>query len=222
MPWQRHDYKRIYKTVDFKIYKQNMEDNIELKLIGITYNQIESGVYALILEDPVMKRRLAIVIGYPEAQSIECKLQNVRTPRPLAHDLLANLLNTLSARLIRVDIHRLPSGPYAGKLIIENIMGERFEVDSRSSDAIALAIRVGAPIYTNKELLEKEGYIPQKVSTKQNAPAKKEKEQDPYKNYTDAQLEKLISDYVAEENYEAAAEIKRELQRRLNSDTNND
>lgn len=196
-----------------------MEDSIELKLVGITYNQIESGVYALILEDPVMKRRLAIVIGYPEAQSIECKLQNVRTPRPLAHDLLANIINALSAKLIRVDIHRLPTGPYAGKLTIENIMGERFEIDARSSDAIALAIRVGAPIFTNKKLLEKEGYIPQ--NNKKNK-SKEEKKQniDPYKNYSMEQLEMMIADYVADENYEAAAEIKKELLKRKNSDKN--
>lgn len=194
-----------------------MDDHIELKLIGITYNQIESGVYALILEDPVMKRRLAIVIGYPEAQSIECKLQNVRTPRPLAHDLLANLLKTLNAKLLRVDIHRLPAGPYAGTLTVENMMGERFEVDARSSDAIALAIRVGAPIFTNKELLEKEGYIPQKQSKDSQGTKMKKSTPDPYIKYSDAQLEKMISDFVTEENYEAAAEIKRELQRRLNA-----
>ena len=196
-----------------------MEDSIELKLVGITYNQIESGVYALILEDPVMKRRLAIVIGYPEAQSIECKLQNVRTPRPLAHDLLANVINALSAKLIRVDIHRLPTGPYAGKLTIENIMGERFEIDARSSDAIALAIRVGAPIFTNKKLLEKEGYIPQ--NNKKNKSKEEEKQNiDPYKNYSMEQLEMMIADYVADENYEAAAEIKKELLKRKNSDKN--
>lgn len=192
-----------------------MENNIELKLIGITYNQIESGVYALILEDPVMGRRLAIVIGYPEAQSIECKLQNVRTPRPLAHDLLANLLKALKARLIRVDIHKLASGPYAGKLTVEDASGETFVIDSRSSDAIALAIRVGAPIFTSRKLLEKEGYIPKKQNSgKVNIRVNKIRENQ-YSNYTNAQLEKLIADFVAEEKYEAAAEVKKELARRL-------
>lgn len=196
-----------------------MEDSVELKLIGITYNQIESGVYALLLEDPVMGRRLAIVIGYPEAQSIECKLQNVKTPRPLAHDLLANLLETLGARLLRVDIHRLKSGPYAGKLTIENAIGERFIVDSRSSDAIALAIRVGAPIFTNRALLEKEGYIPSNAKKKDKPSVKVEANTgNKYENLSIPQLESLISEYVLAENYEAAAEVKKELMKRLNSE----
>lgn len=194
-----------------------MEQYIELKLIGITYNQIESGVYALILEDPVLKRRLAIVIGYPEAQSIECKLQNVRTPRPLTHDLLAEIITRLGANLTRVDIHRLPSGPYAGKLTISNVFGETLEIDARSSDAIALAIRVGAPIYTTRALLEKEGYSP--AGNKKHGNNKKASKEEPnYRaNYSEAELRAMLAKCVQEENYEEAAEIKKELERRADS-----
>lgn len=197
-----------------------MEDNIQLRLLGITYNQIESGVYALILEDPVEGRRLPIVIGYPEAQSIECHLQNVRTPRPLTHDLLANLLQSLGARLVRVDIHRLVSGPYAGKLTIEDQYGERRELDSRSSDAIALAIRVGAPIYASRTLMKTKGYIPQNSQPSSSAgaisPAPAEHSSN-WESYTDGQLQEMILKYVSEENYEMAAEVKQELERRKNS-----
>ena len=198
-----------------------MDNNIELKLIGITYNQIESGVYALILEDPMMGRRLALVIGYPEAQSIECKLQNVKTPRPLSHDLMADILNVLKVKVLRVDIHKLPTGPYAGKLTIENMMGEQFTIESRSSDAIALALRVKAPIFTNKELLEKEGYIPNKDNRRVGI-RQVTHDMNPYKDYSTVQLENMITDFVAEENYEAAAEIKRELSRRLEADNDFD
>lgn len=194
-----------------------MKEVIELRLIGITYNQIENGVYALILEAVDDGRRLAIVIGYPEAQSIECHLQRVSTPRPLAHDLLASILRNLEARLLRVDIHRLPTGPYAGKLTIENSYGEIREIDARSSDAIALAIRVGAPIYTTKELLDQKGYNPQNEKNKKssrNAPAAGD---NAWKKYTDSQLLELIEKYVSEENYEAAAEIKIELEKRKNN-----
>lgn len=192
-----------------------MEQNIELKLIGITYNQIESGVYALVLEDPIMKRRLAIVIGYPEAQSIECKLQNVRTPRPLTHDLLAQIIDRLGAKLKRVDIHRLPSGPYAGKLTLTTLFGETMEIDARSSDAIALAIRVGAPIYTSKTLLEKEGYSPTGIRNKNDLKKNdSEKEKNHRMNYTEAELRGMLAKCVQEENYEEAAEIKKELERR--------
>lgn len=196
-----------------------MDNNIQLKLIGITFNQIESGVYALILEDIVYSRRLAIVIGYPEAQSIECHLQKVRTPRPLTHDLLANLLKQLNVKLLRVDIHRLVSGPFAGKLTLETESGEIIELDARSSDAIALAIRVNAPIFTNKELLEKDGYTP----SSQEKKSSEEKQRKVIgvhnnQNYTLEKLHEMLNKYVEEENYEAAAEIKNEIERRKNQD----
>ena len=193
-----------------------MDENVELKLIGITYNQIESGVYALILEDVLMKRRLAIVIGYPEAQSIECKLQNVKTPRPLAHDLLASLLQELGAELLRVDIQKLSTGPYAGKLTVQDSLGQIKVIDARSSDAIALAIRVGAPIFTSRKLLEKEGYTPKvkKETNKRRETTASSTPGNSYSKYDMQKLHEMLQTYVAEENYEAAAEIKKEIELR--------
>lgn len=193
-----------------------MEENIQLKLIGITYNQIESGVYALILEDIEVGRRLAIVIGYPEAQSIECKLQNVKTPRPLTHDLLACMLDALGGKLLRVDIHRMPTGPYAGKLTVRTVFGETCQIDARSSDAIALAIRVGAPIFTTRELLEKEGYVPGKgaKTAKKTAPSSASPSKGSMKKLSLEELEAKLSKAVLEENYEEAARIKQEIDSR--------
>ena len=200
-----------------------MDDSVKLNLIGITYNQIESGVYALIMEDPIMKRRLAIVIGYPEAQSIECRLQNVKTPRPLTHDLLASLLETLEAKLVRVDIHRLSTGPYAGILTIETINGERHYVDARSSDAVALAIRVNAPIYASKKLLEKEGYTPREHK-KVTKPVDPEAtvamvKKDEYSKYSLKQLQELLVKLVNEEKYEEAARVKKVIDSRTSEET---
>lgn len=207
-----------------------MEDSVRLNLIGITYNQIENGVYALIMEEPVSKRRLAIVIGYPEAQSIECKLQNVKTPRPLTHDLLASMLEVLNVKLVRVDIHKLTSGPYAGILSLENTNGEILFLDARSSDAVALAIRVNAPIYAPKSLIEKEGFSPRVAKKVQNEDVTKEQtlqsnigiKQDvspelKYRNYSLKQLESTLVKLVNEENYEEAAKVKSEIDRRQNS-----
>lgn len=190
-----------------------MEENIELRLLGITYNQIESGVYALILESTEDRQRLAIVIGYPEAQSIECQLQKVRTPRPLSHDLLVSMLNALGASLLRVDIHRLPTGPYAGKLTIMDAKGDIIYLDARSSDAIAVAIRVGAPIFTSRKLLKEKGYLPQGTKTDQSA-AKPVAIDSEWSKYSDAQLHDMLAQFVSEENYEKAAEVKAELERR--------
>lgn len=197
-----------------------MDDRIELRLVGITYNQIESGVYALILEDVKEGRRLAIVIGYPEAQSIECHLQHVKTPRPLSHDLMVSLLNALDGILLRVDIHKLPSGPYAGSLTLLRENGDIYVIDARSSDAIALAIRVGAPIFTTRELLEEKGYSPQKAKNTSpkitnNTTAEKKSR---LSSLSDTELHELLEKYVSEEKYEEAAEVKLEIEKRkLNS-----
>lgn len=199
-----------------------MEERIELKLVGITYNQIESGVYALILENSQLKRRLAIVIGYPEAQSIECKLQNVRTPRPLTHDLLANVISQLGGELLCVDIHRLPTGPYAGRLTLTSLMGDRY-IDARSSDAIALAIRVGAPIFTTRGLLEKEGY-PTDAAGKEKGSSQKinaEKSRSLALMSLEA-LKDMLSRLVLEENYEEAARVKAEIERREKKESQED
>lgn len=191
-----------------------MDESVQLKLIGITYNQIESGVYALILEDTVLKRRLAIVIGYPEAQSIECRLQNVKTPRPLTHDLTTTLIKELGSTLLRVDIHRLPSGPYAGTLTLLTKNGEKLWIDARSSDAIALAIRVGAPIFTSRELLEKEGFTPKTNLGKETIVQKLKIKK--YSKYSLDELQNLLNDLVAKENYEEAAKVKEEIDQRYN------
>ncbi len=131
----------------------------QLKLIGITYNQIESGVYALILEEVGGKRRIPIVIGYPEAQAIECKLQEIRTPRPLTHDLMKGMMESFGLILSCVDIYKLPSGVFAANLVMEGPDGELHKIDSRSSDAVALAIRCDAPIYTTADVLEESGFL---------------------------------------------------------------
>ena len=134
-------------------------DKIRLKLIGITYNQIESGVYAVILQQAGGTRRIPIIIGYSEAQAIECKLQEVRTPRPLTHDLMASILSEFGITLREIVIYRLDSGVFAAELVLSD--GSRTHiVDSRSSDAIALAIRVGAPIYTTPKVLSEAGFEP--------------------------------------------------------------
>lgn len=143
-----------------------MKKRHRLKLIGITYNQIESGVYAVILEEVDGDRRIPIVIGYAEAQAIECKLQEVKTPRPLTHDLIKSILDNFDLKLHAVEIYKLPSGVFAADLLIENPEGELKRIDSRSSDALALAIRTGSPIYTTSEVLEESGFRPRDLKGK--------------------------------------------------------
>ncbi len=134
-----------------------MEKRYRLELVGITYNQIESGVYALILQQTGATRRIPIIIGFPEAQAIECKLQEVATPRPLTHDTMVTTLASFGISLMEVNIYKLPNGVFAADLVFSDGKTERV-IDSRSSDAVALAIRVGAPIYTTESVLREAGF----------------------------------------------------------------
>jgi hypothetical protein len=200
-------------------------DKVRLKLIGITYNQIESGVYALILQQYDGTRRIPIIIGYPEAQAIECKLQDVVTPRPLTHDLMVNAFDAFGIRLEEINIRKLQSGIFAATLMLRHSNGELKEVDARSSDAIALAIRVDAPIYTTPEVLEESGFEP---DDRQRRPitalrvSPKEKPEPKQAKPAGKSIEEMDSDELLEamkaaaeeENYEEAARIKAEIFRR--------
>lgn len=130
-----------------------------LELVGITYNQIESGVYAVVLKQAGGTRRIPIIIGFPEAQAIECKLQEVVTPRPLTHDLMVNVMSSFGISLQEVNIYKTKTGVFCAELLLSDGVDTHI-IDSRSSDAIALAIRVGAPIYTTPEVLEEAGFEP--------------------------------------------------------------
>lgn len=132
-------------------------EKIKLELVGITYNQIESGVYAVVLQETGTTRRIPIIIGFPEAQAIECKLQEVITPRPLTHDLMVNMLSSFGIFLQEVNIYKMENGVFGAELILSDGINTH-TIDSRSSDAIALAIRVGAPIYTTAAVLAESGF----------------------------------------------------------------
>lgn len=214
----------------------NDSDERLLKLVGITYNQIESGVYALILEEVDGNRRIPIVIGYPEAQAIECKLQEVVTPRPLTHDLISMMLISLGAKLEKVVIRRLPTGVFAAYLHLVDRDGIPVRIDARSSDAIAIAIRINAPIYTSREVIDEAGFSPDEVKKRapRVAPRRKTAEEvlsaadamgkashntpDDFQSMTDAELQAKLEQFVAEENYEMANEIKKIIDNRTNNE----
>lgn len=201
-----------------------MENKIKLQLIGITYNQIESGVYAVILQQENSSRRIPIIIGYPEAQSIECKLQEVVTPRPLTHDMMANLISAFGISLQEVIIRKLENGVFAADMILSD--GTRtLTIDSRSSDAIAIAIRVGAPIYTTEDVIREAGFEPSSPRT--GAAPKRTRSYDTQQKQSSAsafaepdelksteQLEREMQKAAEEEDYEKAARLKEEIDRR--------
>jgi len=205
-----------------------MEKRYRLELVGITYNQIESGVYALILQQAEGTRRIPIIIGFPEAQAIECKLQEVATPRPLTHDTMAATLAAFGISLIEVEIRKLPNGVFAANLLLSDGKTQRI-VDSRSSDAVALAIRVGAPIFTSESVLLESGFDPD-IQKGDRATDKEQSRSginvsDAAKGNNDlsslslSQLSEAMMNAAENENYEEAARIKAEID---NRNTNND
>lgn len=200
-----------------------MDKKYRLQLVGITYNQIESGVYALILQQEGTTRRIPIIIGFPEAQAIECKLQEVETPRPLTHDIMVSALSAFGIELVEINIRKLNNGVFAADLIFSDGNVTKV-VDARSSDAVALAIRTGAPIYTSEEVLRESGFEMNESRPTGNEfsvsahhtftrPASAKRESG-YKGMTAMQLKQAMKKAVENENYEEAAKIKSELENR--------
>ena len=199
-----------------------MENIYKLELIGITYNQIESGVYALILQQVGTTRRIPIIIGFPEAQAIECKLQEIKTPRPLTHDTMITALDSFGIKLQKVMIKKQENGVFTADLYFSDGVNERI-VDARSSDAVALAIRVNAPIYTSETILLESGFDASERSnlrrTERYVPQKRNviKEKNLSNNFSNMTLQQLNDAMLKaseSENYEEAARIKMEIDRR--------
>lgn len=194
---------------------------VKLSIKGISYSQTQNGAYALILNEEDGERKLPIVIGAFEAQSIAIALEkNITPPRPLTHDLFKDFATRFSIAIREVIIHKLVDGVFYASIVC--MYGDREEIiDARTSDAIALALRFEAPIYTYKTILDKAGiYLkPQKQDLSE---VKDFFEDDDYlpksKSGLDAldikELNRLLEEAVKDEDYEKAAKIRDEISKR--------
>ncbi len=193
---------------------------IKLKVLGISYSQTQSGAYALVLIEENGERRIPIIIGGFEAQSIVIKLENLDPPRPLTHDLFKSFADSFEISVIEVFIYKLEEGVFFSKLVCSN--GDKeFSIDSRTSDAVALSLRFNCPIYITDEILEKAG-IAVPPGTQEERPAKGnesvfEPEVTRYGSYSDEELYKMIDEAVKTEDYERAAAIRDEIDKRKRS-----
>ncbi len=196
-------------------------DKVELDIINITQGFTQHHSYAVVLGEVKGKRRLPIVIGAAEAQAIAVAIENMPPARPLTHDLFKTVMETFHVFLSEIVITNLMDGVFYSKLVcIFN--GEEHEIDSRTSDAIALAIRFGCPIYIYGNILESSGIVlmeenieqemMEEFSTVSSSSSKKEKTD--YTIYTGKELEKLLNEALANEDYEKAAAIRDELNKR--------
>lgn len=187
-------------------------ERVELKVLGISYSQIQSGAYALVLAETDGPMRLPVVVGGMEAQSIAIKLEGIIPPRPMTHDLFVSLMHAYGLQLIDVYIYKFEDGIFSSELTFIDKVGKEVQLDARTSDAIAISMRTGAPIYTTKEILTETGFTMDTIrqpetdeSNDRNEPSSDDKDT------RLASLRDALAKAIEEEAYEEASRITREI-----------
>lgn len=209
---------------------------VQVEVLGLSQSPTSNGSYALILKEIDGDRRLPIVIGAPEAGAIAYELEGVHTSRPMSHDLMKTLIETFESKVLEICIHELKDSTFFAAITLENTT---VEVDSRPSDAIALALRFDAPIFIIESLLQEAGFSLDELDTNDeddieeietfdisddeeedeefflpNKKSKKEKAHTSKTNKKD-QLHDELQAAIQEEDYEKAAKIRDELEKLL-------
>ena len=198
---------------------------IKLNVLGISYSQTQTGAYALVLAEENGKRRIPIIVGGFEAQAIAIQLEGLKPPRPLTHDLFLNFARTFKINLLEVTVYKLEEGVFYSKLTCDN--GRQIiEIDARTSDAIALALRFKCPIYTTEEIMRKSGIIldfEKETQSKSKSKSgqvtrkihvKEDKPSEELSKISSQELKTLLDEAIKEENYEKASIIRDEINRR--------
>lgn len=194
---------------------------IELDIVALSHSVTQSQNYAVVLGEQDGSRRLPIVIGGFEAQAIAVAMEKMSPNRPLTHDLFKNTLETFEVELKEVVINNLLDGIFYARLVcLRN--GETIEIDSRTSDALAMAVRFKCPIYTYEFILDAAGVNiedPEEQEVAGKAPAKKRTKAKKAKTeslseFPVEELTEMLNQVLADENYERAAQIRDEIKRR--------
>ena len=193
-------------------------DYKQLIIRGISYSQTQSGAYALLLEHEETGVKLPVVIGNFEAQSISLGLEkDLRPPRPLTHDLFTKFVNSTHYTLESVIIFQIIDGVFFSNLNFKNTEnGEELILDARTSDAVAMAVRFDAPIYTTEQVLNEAGILLE-IDNNNELPEPEtasESETSDLRKLSTEELQILLDDAVREEDYDSAMEIQEELKRR--------
>lgn len=186
---------------------------IRLKILGLSYSQDQSGAYALVLAETDGNRRIPIIIGAVEAQAIAINLEGLKPPRPLTHDLFTSVLSTFDIQITEVFIHTFEEGIFYAEMKLSGAKGD-FSIDSRTSDAIALALRCSCPIYTTEEVMSQTGIIidfedPEEVNLEEATD-----EHSLYDEFTLDELNELLDKAIHDEEYEKASVIRDEISKR--------
>ncbi len=197
-------------------------DKIKLEILGLSSSQSQSGSFALVLGEANGNRRLPIIIGMFEAQAIAIEIERITPNRPMTHDLFKSFAHNFKFEVSEVLISDLKEGVFFAKLICNNTK-QTVEIDSRPSDAIAIGIRFGVPIFTYEAVLSEAGIILTDETNDEGGSVLKEREEQPasgtagtddLKNFTTEKLQDLLKDALSKEDYERAAKIRDEINKR--------
>jgi len=189
---------------------------IELDIVALSHSMTQSHNYAVVLGERRGQRRLPIVIGSFEAQAIAVAMERMIPNRPLTHDLFKSTLDTFGVQLKEVVINNLLDGIFYARLVCTNKMGELSEIDSRTSDAIAMAVRFECPIFTYDFILETAGVIMEdgEGGIGSTVPATAYVDSNALETYPADVLQRHLQEVLESEDYETAAKIRDELRRR--------
>ena len=190
-------------------------EKIEIKIVGLSYSQTQSGAYALVLAEKNGKRRLPIIIGGFEAQSIAIELENMKPSRPLTHDLFKSFADSFKIKIVEIVIYNLIEGVFYSKIVCEQ-NGNKIEIDARTSDAIAIGIRAKCPVYTFENILSSAGIQLENESI-ETADEEFIENKDEKEEVSIEELEKQLQDAIDNEEYERASELRDEIKKRKES-----
>ncbi len=195
---------------------------VKLEIVGLSYSQTQTGAYALVLgETKGQKRRLPIIIGGFEAQAIAIELEKMTPSRPLTHDLFRSFATSFNIVVVEVIIYNLVDGIFYARLVCQNDEGKSVEIDARTSDAIALAVRFNCPMNTYEFILAKAGILlddeaPVKTDNF-NEEDKMEVEETSLIKKSADELQQMLESALQDEDYERASKIRDELNNRKKS-----
>lgn len=191
-------------------------EKIKLEIVGLSYSQTQSGAYALVLSEEKGHRRLPIIIGGFEAQAIAIELEKMTPTRPLTHDLFKNFSDAFAISIKEIIIHNLSEGVFYSRLICEQ-EGSITEIDARTSDAIALAVRFKCPVYTFENILSSAGVQLDDPDTTEEAFSVSHKVEEKDAEQPKLSLEELeekLNQAIENEDYELASKLRDEINKR--------
>lgn len=191
------------------------KEKVKLKVLGFSFNQTQTGTYGLVLSEELGRRRLMVIVGTPEAQSIAFELQHSMPPRPLTHDLFRTFINKFKISLTEALIYKYENGVFFSQLTFEQ-SGNIVQVESRTSDAVAIALRTNSPIYTTEGIMRELAVVFDENENVLSSPPQRSVSADAPEIEEDTveELKLKLQAAIDDENYELASILRDEISRK--------